>query len=164
MMEPLHITLEPVSLTADTQETREELWMQEEPAAFEDEKEDAGEHTEPEIQETFEHSAGEIPEEEEIESEEAENGEPEAAFSGIRFADEQPPAPEVEKAPPKPVAAPTARPVAAAAGSGSSAAAKAEPKASPPRPKTPPRPYQFPPLSLLKRSENKNGQDAARGA
>ncbi|HJC88579.1 MAG TPA: hypothetical protein H9926_11260, partial [Candidatus Eisenbergiella intestinigallinarum] len=51
MMEPLHITLEPVSLTADTQETREELWMQEEPAAFEDEKADAGEHTEPEIQE-----------------------------------------------------------------------------------------------------------------
>ncbi len=162
MMEPLHITLEPVSLTADTQETREELWMQEEPAAFEDEKEDAGEHTEPEIQETFEHSAGEIPEEEEIESEEAESGEPEAAFSGIRFADEQPAAPEKEKAPPKPVAAPTAGPVAAAAGSGGSTAAKAEPKASPPRPKTPPRPYQFPPLSLLKRAENKNGQDAAR--
>lgn len=162
MMEPLHITLEPVSLTADTQETREELWMQEEPAAFEDEKADAGEHTEPEIQEIFEYSAGEIPEEEEIESEEAESGEPEAAFSGIRFADEQPPAPEVEKALPKPVAAPTARPVAAAAGSGGSAAAKAESKVSPSRPKTPPRPYQFPPLSLLKRAENKNGQDAAR--
>ena len=31
-----------------------------------------------------------------------------------------------------------------------------------PRPKTPPRPYQFPPLSLLKRAENKNGLDAAR--
>ena len=33
---------------------------------------------------------------------------------------------------------------------------------SPARPKTPPRPYQFPPLSLLKRAENKNGLDAAR--
>ncbi len=37
------------------------------------------------------------------------------------------------------------------------------PAASQPvRPKTPPRPYQFPPLSLLKKAENNNGKDAVR--
>ena len=68
----------------------------------------------------------------------------------------------------RPASDPRAHKPAAAASSGASAnpagknGTPAAPGASPARPKTPPRPYQFPPLSLLKRAENKNGLDAAR--
>ncbi len=158
MMEPLRITVEPVSSLASEEEMQEELWAEEPAVHTKEAVEEAEEIVEPEIWESSDEDAGE----DAAGEGETEDLESEAAFSGIRFADEQPAASEMEKAPPKPVAAPTARPVAAAAGSGGSAAAKAESKVSPSRPKTPPRPYQFPPLSLLKRAENRNGQDAAR--
>ena len=174
MMEPLHITVEPVLPSADAEE---EQFMTEnvpndvtehfsenvpgdiaEDAAgvFVDETAGAGEPAEEED--------GEIPEEgaigntvdvgEASEGEETESAEPE--FSGIRFAKE--PSGTSEKG--EPAGKPAA--VSREAVAPGREATKVEPKASPPKPKAPPRPYQFPPLSLLKKAENKNGQDAAR--
>ena len=155
MMKPIHITAEPIG--EQNEEKQEALWMEEKAAAFAEvdsaeefvedtadsgDAEDLTEHDEMAAEKTdasmeYEDAPDDenvvvVPEEKETDK----RGEPE--FSGIRLAEGEVPA-SVEKE-----------------------AAEVVPKASPPKPKAPPRPYQFPPLSLLKKAENKNGQDAAR--
>ncbi|HIV93162.1 MAG TPA: DNA translocase FtsK [Candidatus Eisenbergiella stercoravium] len=171
MMKPIHITAEPIG--EQNEEKQEALWMEEKAAAFAEvdsaeefvedtadsgDAEDLTEHDEMAAEKTdasmeYEDAPDDenvvvVPEEKETDK----RGEPE--FSGIRLAEGEVPASVEKEAAGKPDRA--SRAVAV------KEAAEVVPKASPPKPKAPPRPYQFPPLSLLKKAENKNGQDAAR--
>ena len=173
-MEPLYVTVQPVGLAEreDGQEGPDpaEYGASEEMEPF------AGGRPEPL---PFESDQPEplpfVPDRQEEQEEEAVSGSEEPEIPGgseepdTLTGSEQPESPAGPERPAaRPASDPRAHKPAAAASSGASAnpagknGTPAAPGASPARPKTPPRPYQFPPLSLLKRAENKNGLDAAR--
>ena len=166
-MEPLHVTVQPLGRQTDEEgeEMRFPFMPEAEDAAFPERETGPGLSEEEQLL-PFEAERQRTEEAAEEEPEEEAEPLPAAGYLPDRDApseeetEEQTEAPsEREQKTRKPAAAAAAQARMAPEGK---AGAPASRESVPPRPKTPPRPYQFPPLSLLRKAENRNGQDAAR--
>ena len=180
LMEPLHITVEPVN-GRETEAEESALRCPEKPEVFSGIRFAEGAPAsdlpeEPEEPSVFGMPQAQEPEGKDDRTEEpAEDGPAEALSEDGTNAGEEDKEDSVRTV--SDDAAHTDVPAASPPGKAAEGAAQKKPEeagrirnaaegsgeaSAPPRPKAPPRPYQFPPLSLLKRAENKNGQDMAR--
>ncbi|HJC24106.1 MAG TPA: DNA translocase FtsK [Candidatus Eisenbergiella merdavium] len=157
---------EPALWTAGGEEEQEELFAGKTQPEAAKERLEAEREEEPEAgaaeEEALNGKITELDEEEAAEDDAAKDSadeEAQAAFSGLRVAEAKPSAAAAGS---RGADGREARPAASGGAPASRDAAKAAAGTAQPRPKEPPRPYQFPPLSLLKRADNQNGQDAAR--